>query len=236
MINVVSAQKKSAKITITGTVLDLEDNPVEGAIIMVDNQKTDCITDSAGNFSVKVSPEATKIGVLTFSNGYLEEEINERQHIDIRFSSIPKFKYLWSDKSSSQEASLGGRNIDPELRVNVGYAKIKVKNLTGNVGVIDARDLKFSRKYFSIKDMIIRNVSGMIMVGNDVYVASVVNFGGYVAPLVVIDGTYASEKDLDDISPVSVESVVVIKDGTAAIYGSRAYGGVIIVTTKKSLE
>ena len=69
-MNGLNAQKKSIKTTITGTVLDLDDKPIANAIIIIDNQKTNIITDSAGNYSVKVKSTASKIGVMTFGNGY----------------------------------------------------------------------------------------------------------------------------------------------------------------------
>lgn len=227
--------QKSGKITITGTVLDLYEKPIADAIIMIDNQRTNCITDSAGNYTVKVNPNASKIGVFTLTNGFFEEEIGSRDTININFSSISEApSYLKrKDNPDSQEAELRGRNTDGEVAINMGYAVIKRKYLTGDIDFIDTSEDKFPR-YSSVQEMILSEVSGVLKFRDRIVLISSRNFDGFVDPLIIIDGVYSQQGDLNLIAPVTVESVAVLKSASAAIYGSRGYGGAIIVTTRMS--
>jgi TonB-dependent SusC/RagA subfamily outer membrane receptor len=231
LINVLDAQK-SVKITVTGTVVDLNNNPISNAIIIVDNHKTNILTDSAGNYSIKVKPSASKIGVFTLGNGYYEEEINNRNRIDICFSSITKASaYSKNNDPDSDEAELRGRNRKGEEPIIIGYAVLKRKYATGDIEFIDATEKKFNT-YSSVYDMITSNVSGVVQYGDRLVVLSSYNFFGPVEPLVVIDGTYAQTSDLSLIAPATVRSIAVLKSASGSIYGSRANGGVIIVTTR----
>src|SRR5664280_51045 len=84
-INSISAQNK--KITITGTVLDASKKPIVNAIIMIDDKKTNSVTDDKGNYRIKVRPPVSKIGVFTFGYGTAEVEINGRTRIDFNFEN-----------------------------------------------------------------------------------------------------------------------------------------------------
>jgi TonB-dependent SusC/RagA subfamily outer membrane receptor len=230
--NVLNAQKND-KITITGTVLDLNDDPIENAIITIDGQKTSVLTDSAGNYSVKVKSTATKLGVFTIGNGYFEEEIGNRNKIDISFSTVTKASpySVRNEDTDSEEAALQGRAREGEVPVNIGYATVKRKYIVGDIQLLDPRDKKI-RDYPSIQDMILGEVSGVGRSGDRIYFLSSLNLGGYVDPLIVIDGIYSTASDLATIRPATLESVAILKGASAAIYGSRGYGGAILVTTK----
>jgi TonB-dependent SusC/RagA subfamily outer membrane receptor len=232
--NVLNAQK-SGKITITGTVVDLNNKPIENAMITIDGQKTTALTDTAGNYSVKVKATATKLGVLTLGNGYFEEEIGNRNKIDISFSTVTKVSpySIRNDDSDSEEAALQGRSSEGEVPVNIGYAIVKRKYLTGDIQLIDPRDKKI-RNYTSVQEMVLGEVSGVAKFGERIVFLSSKNFGGFVDPLIIIDGVYSQPGDLSIIRPNTLESVAVLKGAAAAIYGSRGYGGAILVTTKMS--
>jgi TonB-dependent SusC/RagA subfamily outer membrane receptor len=202
---------------------------------MIDNQKTDCLTDSAGNYTINAKSTASKIGVFTLGTGYFEEDISNRTRIDINFSSVSKAPLYTKrkDNPDSQEAELRGRNIEGEVAINIGYATIKRKYLTGDIDFIDASDEKFSR-YSSVQEMILSEVSGVVRFGDRIVLISSKNLDGFVDPLIIIDGVYSQPNDLNLIAPVTVRSVAVLKSASASIYGSRGYGGAILVTTKMS--
>ena len=82
----------------------------------------------------------------------------------------------------------------------------------------------------SISEMIQREVSGVQVYGNDVIIQDAQNLSGYIHPLIVVDGVYMDQ--LPDIPPVSVKSIEVLKGASATIYGSRGYGGAIVIDTK----
>jgi TonB-dependent SusC/RagA subfamily outer membrane receptor len=224
-ISSITAQKNSNKITITGTVLDINKSPVVDAIVMIDNQKTNSITDSEGNFKIKAKPNASRIGIFTFGNGYFEEEISGRTRINISFRTV------WTQNNPNYGImELHGRYIPPgEESVEVGYAHMKKKYLTTDISYIDGTNKKYA-SYSSVYDMIQREVSGVRIMGKEVIIQGSGNLFGSVGALVIIDGVYGGS--LDDISPSSVKSISILKGTAAAIYGSRGFGGAIIVKTK----
>lgn len=75
-------QKKSKKITISGTVVNAKNTPVEGAVIFIDKVKTNSVTDQQGYYKVKVSSEAKDILVFTLLYGASEETIDGRESIN----------------------------------------------------------------------------------------------------------------------------------------------------------
>lgn len=215
-INNISAQKNK-KITITGTVLGVDKRPITNAIIMIDNQKTNSLTDLKGTYKVKVKRKAVKIGIFTFGNGIREEDINGRTRIDFNFGTM-----------AIQQPP--DQNIEPgEEGVGTGYGIVKKKNLTTDVNKIDGTNKKYAT-YSSIADMIQREVSGARISGSSVIIQDSKNLWGSVPALIVVDGVYMD--GLPDIAPAQVKSIEVLKGTSAAIYGSRGYGGAIVIKTK----
>jgi TonB-dependent starch-binding outer membrane protein SusC len=232
---VLNAQKND-KTLITGTVVDLDEAPVPDAMIIVDDKRTNTLTDSAGHYSIQVSISASKIGVMAFSNGYYEEEIANRKVVDINFSNVSKVSVYSrrEDDPDSDEAELRGRSNAGEVGINLGYAYVKRKYVAADIDFIDGTDKKF-KGYSSVIEMIIRNVSGVHQIGGKIVIWGSSNLMGYVEPMIMIDGTYAETNDLYSVSPSSVRSIAVMKSAAASIYGSRGYGGAILVTTRLGL-
>jgi TonB-dependent SusC/RagA subfamily outer membrane receptor len=216
-INSASGQRSGKKILITGTVMDVYNGPITNAILMVDNQKTNIVTDSRGKYQLKVNKAASKIGVFTFGNGLIEQDIKGRNLIDFNFSSI--------GQKTDQYSNEGDQGV------NTGYGTVKKKYLTTDVNKIDGTDKKYST-YSSIYEMIKREVSGVQVNGSDVVIQDSQNMFGYVHPLIVVDGVYMDQ--IPDLPPVSVKSIQVLKGASATIYGSRGMGGAIVINTKLS--
>jgi TonB-dependent SusC/RagA subfamily outer membrane receptor len=217
-INGVDAQKNNKKITITGTVLDVEKGPMSNAIIMIDEKNTDVITDADGNYKIKVKPDAATIGVFTFGSGTFEDSIKGRTVINFNFGVAGKKQFTTTDAITVGEAG-----------VNTGYSHVKKKNTTTEITSIDGTDKKYD-SYSSIYEMIQREVSGVQVKGHNIIVQGAQDMFGSVPPLFVVDGTYVD--DISSVSPSSVKSIEVLKGTSAAIYGSRGYGGVIVIKTK----
>lgn len=213
----ISPAQKSKKLTITGTVLGVDKNPITNAIIMIDNKKTNSLTNAEGNYKVKVKPEAIKIGVFTFGNGIREEDISGRVHIDFNFSTAAAENHQDSDIPAGDEA------------VNSGYRVDKRKFVTNEVSKIDGTDKKFA-SYSSIYEMIQREVSGVQVQGTTIIIQESRNMWGFIAPLLIVDGVTVDS--IEDVRPNAVKSIEVLKGTAAAMYGTRGYGGVILITTK----
>ena len=225
------AQKDNNKITIYGTVLNADREPIENAIVMIDGVKTRTITDSKGNYKVKVAPTTTKIGIFTFGYGLQEEDIYGRGRINFNFENQPSWKLHGRDGGISV---LGNQKIPVgEESVEVGYAHMKRKDITTDISFIDGTNKKYA-SYSSIAEMIWREVSGVRVIGlpgnYTIILQGSGDLFGFVSPLIVIDGMPGGS--INDIQPSSVASISVLKGTAAAIYGCRGYGGAIIIKTK----
>lgn len=227
-LSVLTGQDNNKRITITGTVLDPNKNPIPNAIVLIDGHRTYTVTDINGNYKIKVKTTNITIGILSSGCGVYEEDIDGRSRIDFQFNSVSHNHYSGISLMGNQELP------DREKAVDIGYGSIKKKNLTTDITFIDGTDKKYA-SYSSIYDMIQREVSGVWVYPNGlIIIQASQNMQGYVPPLFVVDGTYVS--DISYIHPSSVRSISVLKGTAAAIYGSRGYGGAIIIRTKISVE
>ncbi|MGC1392034.1 MAG: TonB-dependent receptor plug domain-containing protein [Bacteroidales bacterium] len=216
-INSITAQKNNKKITLTGTVLNDSKAPIVNAIVMIDDQKTNSVTDEKGNYRVKVKANASKIGIFTFGYGTAEEAINGRTRIDFNFGTS-------KNQPPADQAIAPG-----EQGVNTGYGMVKKKNVTTDVNKIDGTNKKYA-SYATIGEMIQREVSGVKVIGSTVVIQNSQDLFGSVPALIVVDGV--SMDAIPNIPPTSVKSIEVLKGSAAAIYGTRAYGGVVLIKTK----
>jgi TonB-dependent starch-binding outer membrane protein SusC len=225
--SIVVAQKDNDKITINGTVLNADREPIENAIVMIDGVKTRTVTDSKGNYKIKVESKTIKIGIFTFGYGLQEENIYGRSRINFNFENQPS----WKLHGREGGISVLGTNKVPvgEESVEVGYAHMKRKDITTDISFIDGTNKKYA-SYSSVREMILREVSGVRQVGNGIIIQNAGNLFGAVSPLIIIDGVAGGT--LDDVQPISVASISVLKGTAAAIYGSRGYGGAILIKTK----
>ena len=204
---------------VTGVVSDaVSGDFLPGVSIMIKGTSTGTITDPSGNYSMTV----TEGDILVFSFiGYLEEEIQVGSQTEINMSLSPDI-------------------IGLDEVVVIGYGVQKKKLVTGATTQVKAEDLtqtKVSRIEASLQGL----TPGMTIVkrsgqpGSD-YNITIRGLGSINGsdPLILIDGVPGS---LDIVNPNDVESVDVLKDAaSAAIYGSRAADGVILITTKKGRE
>jgi TonB-dependent SusC/RagA subfamily outer membrane receptor len=217
-MHTLSAQKNNTKITVSGTVTDASGNPISNAIVMIDGKNTSSVTDAKGMYKIKVKSDAQTIGILTFTSGIREEAISGRTEINIRFGV---------DNKNVQQPAEGVNQGD--AGVNTGYSYTKEKNVTTQIDRIDGTNKKYA-SYSSIGEMIQREVAGVKVTGTTVVIQNSKDFFGSVPALIVVDGVYMD--NLPAISPVNVESVEVLKGTAASMYGSRGYGGVILIKTK----
>ncbi len=214
----ITAQKTSNKITITGTVFDVSGTPLMNAMILVDGVKSSSLTDSQGRYKIKVKRDAKMIGILSFGSGMVEEAIDGRTEINFKFSKSG----LEQPNSSTSASGDGG--------FNTGYNYVKQKNTTTPVDKIDGTNKKYA-SYRTVSEMILRETSGVKLTTSGYIILDSKDFFGSVPALLVVDGVYVDS--FDGITPSTVESISVLKGSSAAIYGSRGYGGAIVITTKK---
>jgi TonB-dependent SusC/RagA subfamily outer membrane receptor len=213
--------QKAKKVKISGTVLGIDKSPIMNAMILVDGEKTNATTDVKGNYSVKVKSDANVIMIVSFGNGTFEDSIKGRTEINFNFSTIGTDVATDAEISKNEEA------------VNSGYRVEKRKNVATEISKIDGTNPKY-RSYSNIYDMIQREVSGVKVMGKTIIVQDAKDFFGPVLPLLLVDGVNVTT--IENVSPSSVKSIEVLKGTSAAMYGTRGYGGVIMITTKKGTE
>jgi TonB-dependent SusC/RagA subfamily outer membrane receptor len=207
------AQKSGKKIEITGFVYEGSGMPVAKAIVMVDGEKSGSVTDSKGFYKVKVRPENKKIGVFHSADNNIEEEINGRNNIDFTFKGTIPYK------NDEKEEEL----------IDIGYQKVKKKDLIVPVGQVDAQKSKYAG-YSNIYELIRGQVPGVQVRGTSIMIRSS-NSATMDEPMFVVDGVPANS--IDNIDPQNVRSVEVLKGSAASIYGSRGSSGVILINLLK---
>lgn len=203
---------------ITGTVLDVNEEPLVGVAVMVEGTAAGTAIDSRGCFSLSVP--AGIAPVLTFSSlGYVTKKVSvpdSRQDIKV---------YMNEDATML------------DATVVVGYGTQKKVNLTGAVSTIQSESIQ-NRTATSLTHMLQGAIPGLNVTTSSGYPGSSasINIRGINSinggsPLVLIDG---AEGDLKLVNPNDVESISVVKDASSsAIYGARASFGVVMVTTKQ---
>ncbi|HSO86675.1 MAG TPA: TonB-dependent receptor plug domain-containing protein [Draconibacterium sp.] len=131
-------------------------------------------------------------------------------------------------KKGDENMKLAGRYV------NVGYGCVDAKSLLNSVASLKNSDIDFS-VYTNMFDLIQGQFPGVAVEGNKVIIRGNKTYYGSEAnaALLVVDGAFVSPEDFATISPLDVQSVDVLKDGSSSIYGSRGANGVVIVETKK---
>ncbi|MDD4438096.1 MAG: TonB-dependent receptor, partial [Tissierellia bacterium] len=213
------AQGQQHEVTIRGTVLDDEGEPIIGANIVEKGTTNGTITDLDGHFSLNTASDA--ILVITYI-GYKAQEIK-------------------AVTGTTMEIELEENSKLLDEIVVIGYGTMKKKDLTGAINHIQADKLA-KEKPASLQD-IIRSSPGLNVSmtnnakgGGSMIVRGQRSLKGGNGPLIVLNGMIF-QGDLSEINPVDIESVDILKDASsAAIYGAKSANGVILITTKKGTE
>lgn len=205
-----------AQTSIKGVVVDPLGDPVIGANVLEKGTVNGTITDIDGNFSLTVSANAT----LTVSYiGFLPQDVAVRGQTSLTIT-------LREDLQSLEEV------------VVVGYGTQKKVNLTGSVANMDNK-LFENRPMTNVSSGLQGLLPGVSVTqssgepGKDIGTIRIRGTGTFNSadPMYIVDGI---ESTLNDIDPNDIENISVLKDAaSAAIYGSKAANGVILVTTKR---
>ncbi|MCU0454894.1 MAG: TonB-dependent receptor plug domain-containing protein [Bacteroidales bacterium] len=212
----VSAQKENRKYVLSGTVTDGTGRPVPGAMILIDRKNTDVVTGEDGKYRVRVKPASKEITVFTFTGATGTVSIDRRRVIDFSISG-----------SAAEERKKDAAAKEED--VSVGYGKVKSSELTTPVSKVDGDGNKYA-SYSNIYDMLRGTVAGVQVTGKSITIQGTGTTNPNNQPLFVVDGVIVGS--IDDIVPVQVKSVELLKGSSASIYGSRGANGVLIITLK----
>ncbi|MEP6584869.1 MAG: TonB-dependent receptor plug domain-containing protein, partial [Ginsengibacter sp.] len=207
--NIASAQK-----LVTGTVTDGSGKPVVGATVVVRGSNVGTQTDASGKFSVTAPSFNSRLIISSVGFEQTEISINGKNDFDVS---------LRTSTSTLNEV------------VVTGYTSQRKKEITGAVSVVNVGQLKQTTASTGEEALQGRasgiNVisSGQPGAASDIRIRGITGFGNN-SPLIIVDGVRG---DIHNINVNDIESVQILKDASAAIYGIAGSNGVIIVTTKR---
>lgn len=205
--------------TIKGMVVDINQEPIIGVSVVIEGTTTGTLTDLDGKYEI-MAPNTSSVIVFSIV-GFKTVKVTVGSQTTIN-------QVLQEDVQSLDEV------------VVVGYGVQKKETVTGSVSTVKGDDLMQS-PVANLSNAIAGRMSGVMTFqrsGEPGYDDSTIRIRGSNTlgnndPLIVIDGVAAREGGLSRLDANEIESMSVLKDASAAIYGARAANGVILITTKK---
>lgn len=210
-------------IKVEGKVIDATGEPVIGASILEKGTTNGVITDIDGNFTLNVS-SSNAILVISFV-GYKTIELPA---LDKTLQKL----VLKEDTEMLDEV------------VVVAYGSQKKTTLTGSVSQVKGEEVLKGKATTSVAAALQGEIPGLTITrkssrpgseGTSLSLRGGISVNS-VSPLIIIDGVQAYDWELSQINPADIENISVLKDASAALYGTRAAGGVILLTTKRGRE
>ena len=213
-----TSETESQQIKISGKVTDAATKEsMPGVNVLVKGTTFGVLTDVNGNYSV-TAPDKNSILVFSFIGyGSIELPVSGRSVVDVE---------LVAEVLSLDEV------------VVVGYGTVKKTTVTGSISTVTGRNLQSSPS-INFTNTLTGRLSGITAVqrsgepGLDATTITIrgVNTLGNNSPLIVIDGI--ANRSMSGLNSADIESITILKDASAAIYGAQAANGVILITTKR---
>lgn len=201
------------QVTVTGTVTDAENRPLIGASVRVAGTDNGVMTNMDGKYTISLRPDQSlSISYVGFETQ--TTKVDNRSVINVQLT----------ENSTLDEV------------VVIGYGTVKKSHLTGAVSSISGKDLQANVAQNAsaalqgrIAGVTVSSASGQPGEGMNINIRGISSMSS-TTPLYVIDGVYG---DINMVDPADIQSIEVLKDAAAAaIYGSRAANGVVLITTK----
>ena len=219
LISLATMMFAQEKKTITGIVLDaMTKEPLIGAVIVDDTKLNGTVTDFDGNFSIDTNGKTITVSYV----GYAPQVF---------------------DVATSKNLNVLMKSTDLDEVVVIGYTSMKKRDVLGSIAKVNSKDLS-KVPVASASEALQGRVSGVQVTsatgapgaGVSVRVRGVGSVNSGTEPLYIIDGIPV-EGGLNSINPSDIDNVTVLKDASsAAVYGSRAGNGVVLITTKKGVS
>lgn len=227
-----------AQGTVTGTVTDDKGEPAIGATVAVDGKAIGVNTDVQGKYTLSVAA-----GEVTISFSY------------VGFSTQKKTVTVEEGKTLTLDVQLQEDAIITDEVVVVGYGVQRKRDLVGSIAKIESKELKDivgssfeNNLQGKVAGVQLTQTSGVAGAGSVIRIRGISSISGNGDPLIVVDGIPITQNNflfgenngqnnnpLNSLNPNDIASVEVLKDASAAaIYGSRAANGVILITTKRA--
>ncbi|MCE4565688.1 TonB-dependent receptor plug domain-containing protein [Maribellus sp. CM-23] len=206
-----NAQERLVK----GIVTTFDSIPLIGADVQVAGSKELVKTDTLGRFSVNVNPgDKLKVSAKGFNT--------QKVKLDDKIKMVLVNLKLKPTESAREYA--------------IGYGYVKDADKLNAVAQLNSKDLDFSQ-YTNMYDLIRGRFGGVqVSPGGEIIIRGVSSINLSSAALIVVDGVAVDNSMLNNLSPTNVQSINIIKDGSAAIYGARGANGVVIIETKRGKD
>lgn len=199
-------------ITVKGTVSDEKGETLPGVTVKVKGQSKGTVTDAAGKFSITGLTKGASL-VISYV-GFITSEV------------------VISSSNNNLAIVLKGDSRSLEEVVVVGYGTQKRASLTGSVASVSSKELVVT-KNVNLQNMVTGKLPGVRVIQKTAEPGQFTNqfdIRGLGSPLLIVDGV--PRGDMPRMDPNDIESISVLKDGSAAVYGVRAANGVVLITTK----
>ncbi|MXV51003.1 SusC/RagA family TonB-linked outer membrane protein [Pedobacter sp. HMF7647] len=207
------SKSSDKKAPVTGRVTSEKGEPLVGVSIKVKGSNQGVSTDADGKFTLNVPGNAVLQVVYI---GYVTQEIrvNNRANIEIQL----------------KEEAKGLEEV-----VVTGYGRQKKGSITGAVSSVTSKDIDRVHAGSTVSSTLAGKIPGVTfrMPDGRPGASANIQIRNMGTPLYVIDGIQQDQGQFNNLSPADIESITVLKDASAAIYGVRAANGVVVVTTKQ---
>jgi TonB-dependent SusC/RagA subfamily outer membrane receptor len=202
------------KVPVSGTVLDSAGKAIQGVTVSEKGTQNITATNEGGVFSIQVAG-ASAVLVFTYV-GHTPKEIR-----------------VGNQKNLT--VSLQSANADLGEVVVVGYGSRKKESLTGAISTVTSKDLERVHGGSTVSSGLAGKLPGVTfrMPDGRPGASASIQIRNMGDPLYVIDGIQQDAGQFNNLAPNDVESITLLKDASAAIYGVRAANGVVVVTTKR---
>ncbi len=204
--------------TVTGSVFDARSGePLPGATVSIKNSSGITATDASGKFSIQVSSDDAVLIVTYVGYASMTVNVKGQNQVVVRLNK---------DVNSLDEVVVVGYGTQKKGDVTSAVASVKQENFVKGF-VRDAGQLIQGK----VAGLTVSTSSGDPTAGTQIQLRGITTLNSSTSPLVLIDGVPGN---LNSVAPEDIESIDVLKDGSAAaIYGTRGTNGVILITTRK---
>jgi len=196
---------------IQGRVFTFDSIPVIGAEVFVKSTKQVVKTDTTGRFTVSCKKE-------------------DQMKVSAKGFTTAKFKV--NEKSKIAIVNLKLKPGTKNREIAIGYGYVREADRLNAMASLNNGDVDFSM-YSNIYDLIRGRFSGVQVVNGEIIIRGIKSINRSNAALIVVDGVPSSSSILGSIPPSQIRSINILKDSSAAIYGSRGANGVVLIETKK---
>ncbi|MEO8110469.1 MAG: TonB-dependent receptor [Ginsengibacter sp.] len=199
---------------ITGIVSDSSGQPLQAVTVIADHSKKGVLTDQDGAFSLPVTSADKRITFSIVGMKPVTQSISDRTSFNV--SLVP-------DNTNLNEV------------VVVGYGTQKKGSLTGAISTVTAKDIDRVHGGSTVSTTLAGKLPGVTFRQGEGRpgASAAIQIRNMGTPLYVIDGIQQDEGQFNMLAPNDIESITVLKDASAAIYGVRGGNGVVLVSTKK---